>query len=80
MPTMTITTGDVPMVDLDPHDTFRLGEHRIRLDFSYCEGTTAPNVPSALFKIFTVLKHNLSDVVFVDHGGYDIDLDDWPNQ
>jgi hypothetical protein len=77
---MTITTGDAQMVDLDPHNAVRLGEHRIRLDFSYFEGAIAPNVPSALFEIFTVWKHNLSDVVFVDHGGYDIDLDNWPNQ
>jgi hypothetical protein len=78
---MTITTSDDQMVDPDPHhDAFRLGEHRIRLDFSYFESATAPNVPSALFEIFTVWKHSLSDMVFVDHGGYDIDLDDWPNQ
>jgi hypothetical protein len=77
---MTITTGDAQMVDPDPRDAFRLGKHRIRLDFSYFEGATAPNVPSALFEIFTVWKQNLSDVIFVDHGGYDIDLDDWPNQ
>jgi hypothetical protein len=77
MPTMTITTGDAQMIDLDPHDaSFCLGEHRIRLDFSYFEGTNALNVPSALFEIFTVWKQNLSDVVFVHHGGYDIDLDD----
>jgi hypothetical protein len=80
MPTMTITTGDAQMVDTDPHDAFRLDEHRIQLDFSYFESATAPNVPSVLFEIFTVWKHNLSDVVFVDHVGYDIDLDDWPNQ
>jgi hypothetical protein len=65
MPTMTITTGDAQMVDTDPHDAFRLGEHRIRLDFSYFESATAPNVPSALFEIFTVWKHNLSDVVWL---------------
>jgi hypothetical protein len=77
---MTITTGDAQMLDTDPHSAFRLGEHCIRLDFSYFESATAPNVPSALFEIFKVWKQNLSDMVFVDHGGYEIDVEDWPNQ
>jgi hypothetical protein len=80
MPTMTITTGDAQMLDNDPHSAFSLGEHRIRLDFSYSESAIAPNVPSALFEIFKIWKQNLSDVVFVDHVGYDIDVEDWPNQ
>jgi hypothetical protein len=80
MPTMPITTGDAQMLDNAPHSAFSLGEHRICIDFSYFKSAIAPNVLSALFEIFKVWKQNLSDVVFVDHGGYDIDVEDWPNQ
>jgi hypothetical protein len=35
----------------DPPNSYQLGEHRIRLDFSYSEVDRAPNVPVALFEI-----------------------------
>jgi hypothetical protein len=77
---MTLNNDNVLMSDVDPHDAFRLGAHRIRLDFSYFETTLAPNVPSALFEILTAWNQNVPDATFVDHDGVVIDLDDWPDE
>jgi hypothetical protein len=77
---MTLHTDNVQMIDVDPHDSFRLGAHRIRLDFSYFETTLAPNVPSALFEILTAWNQNIPDATFVNHNGVVIDLDNWPDE
>jgi hypothetical protein len=63
-----------------PPDSATLGEHRIRIDFSYTETMVAPNAPSALFEICTVWNQQLGDALFVDHAGHPIVLDQWPSQ
>jgi hypothetical protein len=64
--------------DDDPPASYHLGEHRIRLDFSYTDTDIAPNVPAALFDICKLWKQKIDDIQFVDHAGEVIELDNWP--
>jgi hypothetical protein len=77
---MTLKNDNAKMIDVDPHNAFRLGAHCIHLDFSYIETTLAPNVPSALFDILTAWNQNVPNATFVDHDGVVIDLDNWPDE
>jgi hypothetical protein len=43
----------------DPGVSYQLGAHRIRIDFSYEEAATAPNVLSALFDMCKVLNQTV---------------------
>jgi hypothetical protein len=64
----------------DPGASYHLGEHRIRIDFSYAEGASAPNVPSTLFDICQVLNQQIDDIQILDHSKTIIDLDTWPTK
>jgi hypothetical protein len=62
----------------DPPASYKLGEHRIRLDFSYTDTDNVPNVPVALFEICKLWKQQTDDITFVDHAGKVIEMDNWP--
>jgi hypothetical protein len=64
--------------DDDPPASFKLGEHRIRLDFLYTDTDNVPNVPAALFEICKMWKQRIDDIQFVDHAGEVIEMDNWP--
>jgi hypothetical protein len=68
--------GDIRGDD-DPPASYHLGEHQIRLDFSYIDADTAPNVPAALFEICKLWKQKIDDIQFVNHAGHVIELDNW---
>jgi hypothetical protein len=63
-----------------PPESYKLGEHRIRIDFSYEAATTAPNAPSALFELCKVMNQQIDDIQFADHSRNPIALDTWPTK
>jgi hypothetical protein len=62
----------------DPPASFKLGEHRICLDFSYTDTDNVLNVPAALFEICKMWKQCIDDIQFVGHAGKVIEMDNWP--
>jgi hypothetical protein len=79
--TMAMITDDENHDVNHPHDAYKIGEHHIRLDFSYAEDVDPPNVPSALLEIFRLRRQLLdANMQFIYHAGEAIDLDNWPTR
>jgi hypothetical protein len=63
-----------------PGESYKLGEHRIHIDFSYAAAATAPNSPSALFQLCKVLNQQINNIQFANHSRNIIALDTWPTK